>query len=141
MSGPLSEPDAGTREAIESVLRLYFDGLHHSDTARLARAFHPQATYASASGGTLTRLTMDAYLPVVDARPAPAARGEARRDAVVSIQLAGPVTASAVVTCAIGPKRFTDLLALVLIDGRWQIISKVFHFDLADTEEPAPCPT
>ncbi|RZU53834.1 putative lumazine-binding protein [Krasilnikovia cinnamomea] len=141
MTGPLTEPDARTREAIESVLQLYFDGLHHSDTTRLARAFHPQATYASATGGTLTHLTLDAYFPIVDARPAPAARAETRRDAVISIQLAGPVTASAVVTCAIGPKRFIDLLTLVRVDDRWQIISKVFHYDLAETEEPAACLT
>jgi len=30
----------------------------------------------------------------------------------------------------IGPKFFTDLLTFVFVEGRWQIISKVFHFDL-----------
>ncbi|TDB80421.1 nuclear transport factor 2 family protein [Micromonospora sp. KC721] len=140
MSGALSEPDPATRADIDEVLQEYFDGLYHSDTARLSRVFHPGAVYATATDGSLTRLTMDQYFPVVAARPAPASRGEPRRDGVVAVQLAGPATASAVVTCAIGPKRFTDLLALVYLDGRWQIISKVFHYELVP-EESTTCPT
>ena len=46
------------------------------------------------------------------------------------IELAGPVTALARVQCSIGPKLFTDFLSLIHVDGRWQIISKVFHLDL-----------
>ena len=113
--------------AVTEVLGTYFDGLHHSDTARLARVFHPQALYASASDGTLLHRTMGEYFPVVDARPSPASRGEPRADRIVSIAFAGPVTATAVVTCAIGGTYFTDCLTLVLLDGRWQIIAKVFH--------------
>ena len=121
------------RAEIESTLRLYFDGLHHSDTARLARAFYPAAIYASATEGHLVRLTMAEYFAVVDRRPSPASRGERRTDRILSIELAGPVTAHARVECAIGPKHFTDLLTLVHVDGRWQIIAKVFHFELEAT--------
>ena len=39
--------------------------------------------------------------------------------------------------CAVAPRRFTDLLTPLRVDGRWQIIAKVFHYDL----EEAPCPT
>jgi hypothetical protein len=48
----------------------------------------------------------------------------------VSIEFAGPVTAFVRAECAIGAKFFTDLLTFVFVDGRWQIISKVFHYDL-----------
>jgi len=118
------------RAAIERVLQDYFDGLHHSDTARLGRVFHPRALYATASGGGLTALSMDEYFPVVDRRPSPASRGEARADRIVAIEFAGPVTAWARVECQILPKRFVDLLTLVKLDGRWQVIAKVFHFDV-----------
>ena len=50
----------------------------------------------------------------------------------MSIQQVGPVTAVARVECAIGPQRFDDVLTLVLLDGRWQIIAKVFHYELAE---------
>ena len=115
---------------IVELLGQYFDGLYHSDTARLRRVFHPQARYVCATESPLVHLGMDEYFPIVDKRPSPASRGEARRDRIVSIELAGPVTAFARVNCAIGPKFFTDLLTLIRVDGRWQIIAKVFHFDV-----------
>ena len=118
--------------SIEQTLQDYFDGLHTSDTALLKSVFHPQAIYASATGGVLVHRTMDEYFPIVAARPSPASRHEARRDGVVSIDFAGPVTAVARVECAIGPKRFDDILTLVLLDDRWQIIAKVFHYELAE---------
>lgn len=117
-------------QELTAALETYFDGLYHSDTKRLGRVFHPQAIYACATEGTLTYHTMATYFPVVDARPAPAASNQPRADRIVSIEFAGPVTAIAVVNCAIGPKSFTDLLTFVKLDGRWQIMSKVFHFDL-----------
>lgn len=116
--------------AISAVLTRYFDGLYHSDTGRLRSVFHPLAIYACAAEGTLTHLTMDAYFPIVDNRPSPASRNEVRADRIISIEFAGPVTALARVECAIGPKHFTDLLSLVFLEGRWQIIAKVFHYDL-----------
>lgn len=120
--------------AIAEVLQLYFDGLYHSDTARLGQVFHPKALYACATeGNPLLHLGMQDYFLIVDKRPSPASRGEPRRDRIISIEFAGPVTAFARVECAIGPKFFTDLLTLVHLDGRWQIIAKVFHFDLQDS--------
>lgn len=121
--------DAGFKEIV-AALGTYFDGLYHSDTKRLRQVFHPQAIYACATEGKLLYLTMDEYFPVVDKRPAPASRNEPRSDRILSIEFAGPVTAIAKVNCAIGPKAFTDLLTFVKLDGRWQIMSKVFHFDL-----------
>ena len=115
---------------ISDALADYFDGLYYSDAERLARVFHPKATYACATEGTLTHMTMDEYLPMVARRHSPASRGEQRTDRIVSIEFAGPVTALARVQCSIGPKRFTDLLSFVHLDGRWRIVSKVFHFDL-----------
>ncbi len=116
--------------AIADAMALYFDGLYHSDTVRLAKVFHPQAQYVCATDGALTHLTMDQYFPVVDQRPSPASRNEIRHDRIVSIEFAGPVTAFVRAECAIGPKFFTDLLTFVFVDGCWQIIAKVFHYDL-----------
>jgi 4-oxalocrotonate tautomerase len=130
------EPEPAVRADIAETLAGYFDGLHHSDPDLLARVFHPKAVYACATDGSLTHLTMDEYLPIVGARESPAARGERRQDRIVSVEMAGPVTALARVTCAIGPKHFTDLLSLVRLDGRWQIIAKVFHFDLFHPDPP-----
>lgn len=117
-------------DALTKVLSDYFEGLYRSDTKILARVFHPQALYACATEGKLLRLGMDEYFPVVDKRPSPASRNEQRNDRILSIEFAGPVTAFARVECSIGEKFFTDLLTFVFLDGRWQIMAKVFHFDL-----------
>ncbi len=117
-------------DAITRVLNNYFEGLYRSDTQILRQVFHPAALYACATDGSLLTLGMDAYFPIVDKRPSPASRGDVRTDRIISIEFAGPVTALARVECSIKPKHFADLLTLVLVDGRWQIISKVFHFEL-----------
>jgi Putative lumazine-binding len=117
--------------AIHSVLQLYVEGLYHSDTRRLAQVFHPQALYATAVGDQPIFWRMGEYFPVVDARPAPAASSQARTDRVLSIELIGPVTALAKLQVSIGPKHFTDLLTLIHVDGRWQVISKVFHYGVS----------
>ncbi len=117
-------------DAIGALIQDYFDGVHHSDTQRLRKIFHPRAHYVCVTDGTLIYYTMDEYFPIVDARPSPASRNEPRQDRILAIEFAGPVTARVSVNCAISPKFFTDLLTLIKIDGRWQIISKVFHYDL-----------
>lgn len=121
---------------VVAVLQDYFDGLYHSDTRRLRRVFHPQAVYATASDGKPVILRMEEYFPIVDARPSPASQGQPRADAIDAIELAGPVTALARVRCAIAPRRFLDLLTLIHTEGRWQIVSKVFHADVEPAEAP-----
>ena len=123
-------PDAAADAEIRALLQDYFDGLHFSDVERLGRVFHASAIYACATTGTLQSLDMAAYFAVVARRPSPASLGQPRADEIVSIEMAGPVTALARVHCAIAPKRFTDLLTLVRVDGAWRILAKVFHFDL-----------
>lgn len=117
---------------VMSVLTDYFNGLYNSDTSMLSKVFHPMAHYVCVTDGTFLRLTMDEYFPIVDRRPSPASRNEPRYDRIVSIEFAGPVTALARVECSIGPKFFTDFLTFVFINERWQIISKVFHYDLQE---------
>jgi hypothetical protein len=116
--------------AVSAVMGDYFDGLHHSDTKRLSRVFHPDARYVCATGTPLLQLGMGAYFPIVDQRPSPASRNEKRNDRIISISLAGPATAFVHAECSIGPKFFTDFLTLIRVGDRWQIIAKVFHFDL-----------
>ncbi len=122
-----------SNSAVSDVLKNYFDGLYHGDTARLKDVFHPKAHYVCATGGTLQYLTMEDYFPVVDARISPSENSEIRRDKIVSIKRAGPSTAFAHVECSIGVKLFSDFLTLIRIDGKWQIISKVFHYDLLES--------
>ncbi|MDQ3125767.1 MAG: nuclear transport factor 2 family protein [Pseudomonadota bacterium] len=121
---------SGPFAALTAVMADYFDGLYLGDTTRLRRVFHPDAQYTCATEGSLTLLSMDAYFPIVDARPSPASRSEPRADRILSIEFAGPVTAFVRAECSIGPKRFTDFLTFIRLHDEWRIIAKVFHFDL-----------
>lgn len=122
--------EAAERIAITNVMTEYFDGLYLGDTQRLARAFHPQAHYFTASGGDLLHYDMGQYFPVVDGRPSPASKNEPRADKILSIEFAGPVTALVRAECTMAPKHFLDVLTLVHVEGRWQIVAKVFHYDI-----------
>jgi Putative lumazine-binding len=117
---------------ITQALNLYFDGLYHCDSKILAKVFHPEAHYFTATEGRLLHYDMGQYFPVVDQRVSPASKDEKRADRIISIEFAGPVTAFARVECAIRPRFFTDLLTFVFLDGRWQIVAKVFHFDMRE---------
>lgn len=119
---------SGDFQEVAEVLAVYFDGLHFADSKRLARVFHPQAQYVCVTDGTLLYRDMATYFPVVDARVSPASLGEERRDEIVSIEFAGPVTARADLRCSIGNRDFIDFLTLIKLGGRWQVISKVFHY-------------
>ncbi|WP_363798948.1 2-hydroxymuconate tautomerase family protein [Lysobacter firmicutimachus] len=127
------EPREADRAALTAAMQDYFDGLYRSDSARLRQVLHPRALYATASGGELLTRGMDEYWPVIDARPSPASKGEPREDRIVSIEWIGPVTALVRAECTVRPRRFVDLLTWLKIDGRWWIVSKVFHYD----ERPA----
>jgi hypothetical protein len=121
-------PHAAAYVEVAELIQDYFDGLYHGDTQRLRCVFHPEAVYATASEGEPLILRMNEYFEIVDSRPSPASHGERRTDQILSIEFAGPVTAVVKLRCSIDPKHFIDLLSLIRVDGRWQIIAKVFHF-------------
>lgn len=131
MTRPFDTPHALAE--IAERMQLYFDGLYHSDTARLSRIFHPDARYVCATDEPAISIGLDMYFPIVDARPSPASRNETRRDAIISIALAGPSTAFVHANCAIADKYFTDFLTLIRTEGEWRIIAKVFHYESAVT--------
>lgn len=93
------------------------------------RTFHPQAVDATARNGQPLVLRMAESSAIVDARPLPASKGEARTDEILSIAFAGPVTASARLRGSVRPRHFIDLPTLVHGDVRWQAIAKVFHWN------------
>lgn len=126
----LSSPIAQVHDTLQD----YFDALYRCDMALLEAVFHSDAIYVCATEEPLVQLTMDEYFPIVEARDSPSTRGEKRRDTIEAISFAGPRTAFARVRCAIENRYFTDFLTLIEQDGRWQIISKVFHFDLLPDE-------
>lgn len=112
-------------------MRTYLDALYHGDMALFRNVFHPEARLFSVTGGQLTALSLEQYMDIVKGRPSPASRQDERRDEIVSLVEASPTTAHARLKNAYFPKRFTDELTFIKIDGAWRIIAKVWHFEIA----------
>lgn len=114
--------------AIAEVLKDYYNALYRCDTQLLAQVFHASAQYFTASSGELLHLDMNTYFPIVEKRISPESSGEAHGFSIDSIEFVGNVTAIARMRSSLFSKDFIDCLALIKIGGKWQIISKVFHY-------------
>jgi hypothetical protein len=115
---------------IEEVISKYFDALYFGDETAFRAVFHSEATLYTATDGKLVHLDLEAYMAIVKGRPAPSGRGDQRRDSIISISIGSPTTAHARVRDQYLPKQFIDDLMLVRLGGRWQIIAKVWHFEI-----------
>ncbi|OKY27925.1 MULTISPECIES: nuclear transport factor 2 family protein [Thalassotalea] len=116
--------------AIKQQINKYFDGLYHADVSRLAQVFHRNARYTSITDGALIHLSMPEYFANVEKRQSPSSKEQVRQDRILTIDVVGNQTALAKVQCVISPKYFTDFLSFIYLDNQWQIISKVFHYQL-----------
>jgi hypothetical protein len=123
---------------IVQVLQDYFDGFYASDVAKLKGVFHPNCHLMSATAGPLADDDMDAVYARVAGRKPPASVHQKRLDRVLSIDRSGPEAALAKVEIAIGPRLFTDYLNLLRIDGRWQIVSKIYTYVPIEVETAQP---
>ncbi len=123
-------PDNTVAENVRTAVQSYLDALYFGDVEGFRAVFHPQAQLYSATDGKLVNLNVDAYLDLVANRPSPQEKGDERHDEILSLSVASPTTAHARVKDVYLPKRYIDDLTFVLVDGKWQIVSKVWHFDL-----------
>lgn len=114
-------------KAVEATVRTYLDGLYEGDAEKLAHVFHPTSALTTArDDGAIQIVTRDAWLDAVRTRPAPQAAGMQRDDHILTIDLVGPTLALVKVKCQMPPRYFTDLLSLLKVESRWQIVQKVF---------------
>jgi len=119
-------------DIIKGVIQSYLDGLYESDADKIASVFHPTSALTSISNGELVITPRDTWLDNVRARPSPQQRGLPRHDRVLAIDLVSPTMAYVKLNCAIPPRFFTDQLSLLKIDGRWQIVQKVFMTEMRE---------
>jgi hypothetical protein len=128
---------ADERKAIEEAMRSYFDGLYEGDADKLAQVFHPTSALTWEEGGKVKIWPREEWLDAVRKRPSPASKGLARADEIVSIDQSSPGSAFVKVKCQIPPRYFTDYLSLLKIDGRWQVVQKVFATQMEEAKANA----
>ncbi|MFI8123753.1 nuclear transport factor 2 family protein [Acinetobacter sp. ABJ-A23_2] len=115
---------------IQQQLEQYFDGLYFCDVQLLNNIFHSDAIYINVTEQPVLRLSMAEYFPIVASRISPASKRQTRQDKISSINLVHERLALVHVECVIHPKYFYDALTFVFEDGKWKIISKVFHYQI-----------
>ena len=114
------------RAGVEQTMQTYFDGLYEGDADKLAHVFHPTSALTWEQDDSLQVLSRDAWLKVVRERPSPKSQQLVRDDGILLLDHSSPTTAFVKVKCQIPPRHFTDYLSLIHIDGRWQIVQKVY---------------
>ena len=115
------------KPAIEAMLSDYFDAMHTQDMEKFDRVFHKDVVLYSAQTGELNRRPYDVYREAVVNRESPQSKGEARNDKIIMIDEISDTAALAKVQLEMFGGVMQDYLNLIHIDGRWQIISKIWE--------------
>ncbi|MEM9354876.1 MAG: nuclear transport factor 2 family protein [Pseudomonadota bacterium] len=105
----------------------YMMALHEGDTAQLGEIFLPEAHLYASIDNEFRCMPIADYLELVGSRESPASQGHSLSGELISIDTSGPASAVAKVAVAVPPTRFVDLLSFLHVEGRWRIITKVYH--------------
>lgn len=115
------------RPAIEAMLSDYFDAMHTQDMEKFDRVFHNDVVLYSAQTGELNIRPYAIYREAVVNRESPESKGEARDEKILMIDEISDTAALAKVQLEMFGGVMQDYLSLIHIDGRWQIISKIWE--------------
>lgn len=110
--------------AIVDVLNQYNEGGAKADSALMKPAFNEQATMFGVDGDKLVGGAIQNLYDVIDNvfRPSPEAKA-----AIVRIDIVGTAASARVDTDNVSGFRFTDFFNLLKVEGKWTIVSKIYH--------------
>lgn len=115
------------RPAIEAMLSDYFDAMHTQDMVKFDRVFNENVVLYSAQTGELNIRTYVVYREAVVNRESPESKGEARNEKIIMIDEISDTAALAKVQLEMFGGVMQDYLSLIFINGKWQIISKIWE--------------
>lgn len=119
---------SSTLLSVGKTVQSYFDGMHFGDTQRLRSAFHPDAYLFGYYHGDFSRMSFEDWMSEVEGMDKPSETGEVFDMAIVATDVTGPI-AQVKVTELYAGLRYTVYLSLMLIDGSWKIVNKLYHSD------------
>ncbi len=112
---------------IQEFLGSYFEVLQSQDLSLFDRVFHRDCVlYSQQDGATVVR-SLSEYRKIVEERNSPDSGGFARRDEILMIDVLAPDMVLAKVRLRLFNNIMVDYLNLMRVDGRWQIVSKLFY--------------
>jgi len=111
--------------AIRQAVQYYFDGGKNRDSVALRKAFHPDARMLFAKDGKLVVVPIGEYIARVAADRLEPGEVDSTRRRVTSVDVAGDA-AVARLELERPDALLTDYMSLLKVNGRWQIVSKIF---------------
>jgi hypothetical protein len=118
--------DTSIREAIDLTVGQYADGLRNGDVALLREAFKPTAVVCGYIDTELYVKDIDFLCQFVAETPSPASQGEPYECETTSVEVHGGVAVVTVAERHYVHYDYVTSLHLVVEDGRWWIVSKLF---------------
>lgn len=108
-------------ESVITLIRDYFDGLHHGEVSKLRRIFHPDA-FLKAPG---LRRSLEQWLDAVASRPVPERQGRPYDFKLLAIEIIKD-QAMVKLECPLFDHFYIDYLGLLKENGRWLIVNKMY---------------
>lgn len=111
--------------AVRQTVQYYFDGGKNRDSLALRKAFHPDARMLYAKDGKLVVVPIGEYITRVGSSKLQPGEVDSTRRRVTSVDVVGDA-ATAKVELERPDALLTDYMSLLKVDGRWQIVNKIF---------------
>lgn len=116
----------GNIDNLIALAKTYFDAAYAMDADKFATIFDPAAQVTRRGDGNSVVVTpIAAWLDAVRSLTSPQDTGGVRADQILSIAITRDM-ALLKLRLRIPPREVTDLLSCFYLDGRWQIVQKVF---------------
>ena len=115
--------------AIVEVLNQYNEGGKQAKSELMKPAFSDKATIFGVDGnGHLSGGPIQGLFDTIDTafRPSPEAKA-----AIVRVDIVGTAASARIDTDDISGFRFTDFFNLLKVNGRWTVVSKIYHTHVA----------
>lgn len=119
-------PTTANIDGLVALAKTYFDAAYAMDADRFSAIFDPAALVTRRGDGNSVVVTpIAAWLDLVRTLTSPQDAGSVRADQILSIAMTRDM-ALLKLRLRIPPREVTDLLSCFYLNGRWQIVQKVF---------------
>jgi hypothetical protein len=111
--------------ALLALAQVYFDAAYEMDAEKFASIFHPSSSVTKVDDdGNVSVTPIAAWLTLVRNMKAPKQQGAARHDQILSVDVVRDM-ALVKLNLQVPPRRFTDMLSCLKVNGTWKIAQKV----------------
>lgn len=119
-------PTATEVKSIRETLEHYIEGLRTGDVDLLQKAFHPEAIMTGYLGPDPMVIPIQGLYDLVSDNEAPADGDAPFAAAIQSVDVTGSTATAVVTEQGYLGHDFQDSFQLLKLDGRWQIMAKLF---------------